>query len=582
MRKKFMPFLVAAVFIIVVGLIAAATVVIQKYTPSKERADLQEYFHLAEEDDMAIILNYQKMDELCKYMDGHVYLSYGFVHDWLNGRFYWDVNENILRYTTPTDVISVNAGSNEYFVTKEKQTENYTIVRVNGEMVYLAADFVQKYTNLDFSVQEDPRRVLITSEWGEIKVASVKKDTQIREKGGIKSPIVADVKKGDTVTVLETLEEWSKVYTSEGLTGYLKNKSLGEVQMQTTSRSFEEPQFTHLLKDQKINMAWHQVTTQEANNQVAEVLKDTKGINVIAPTWFYLNDNNGNIQSLASSSYVNYCHQNGVEVWGLISNLENREVDTTAVLTHTSIRDYLVNQIISAAIEYDLDGINLDFEELKGEVGDAYIQLIRELSIKCKNNGIVLSVDNYVPSEYTAFYNRKEQAVFADYVVVMGYDEHWGNSENGGNVEGSVASIGFVTEGVENTLKEVPASQIILGMPFYTRVWECVPKGGDVSEVEAASEDYVPYTVNSSAVGMNEAENRVTTNGAEKIWSDVDGQYYAEYVNNGNTYKIWMEDEASLELRLQLLREKELAGAAFWKLGLERSSVWDTVIKYIN
>ena len=577
MRKKVMPVIVAVVFVIVVGLIAVCTALVQRYTPSKERADLQAYYHLQEGDDMAIVLNHQLAEETCRYIDGHAYLTYEFVHDNLNRRFYWDANENILRYTTPTDVISVNAGSSEYTVTRQTESEAYTIVRVDGDVMYLAVDFVQKYTNLDFSVQENPNRLILTSQWGEITTATVRKDTEIRVKGGIKSEIVKDLAKGEKVTVVEAMDEWSQVCTQDGMIGYLKNKTLGKSQTETISREFEEPVFTHLLRDKKINMGWHQVTNQNANDEIASVLASTKGMNVISPTWFYLNDNEGNIKSLASSSYVSYCHQNGVEVWALVSNLENPEVDTTAVLTHTSTRDYLTNQIIAAAIEYDLDGINLDFESLEGEVGDAYIQFVRELSIKCENNGIVLSVDNYVPSEYTRFYNRAEQAVFADYVVVMAYDEHYSGSQ-----EGSVASIGFVTEGVENTLKEVPAEQIILGMPFFTRVWELVPKGDDVPEVEAASEDYVPYTVNSSAVGMEEAENRAAVNGVTPVWSEEDGQNYVEYENGGNTYKIWMEDEDSMELRLQLMKEKNLAGASFWKLGLEKSSIWDLIIKYMN
>ena len=577
MRKKVMPVIVAVVFVIVVGLIAVCTALVQRYTPSKERADLQAYYHLQEGDDMAIVLNHQLAEETCRYIDGHAYLTYEFVHDNLNRRFYWDANENILRYTTPTDVISVNAGSSEYTVTRQTESEAYTIVRVDGDVMYLAVDFVQKYTNLDFSVQENPNRLILTSQWGEITTATVRKDTEIRVKGGIKSEIVKDLTKGEKVTVVEAMDEWSQVCTQDGMIGYLKNKTLGKSQTETISREFEEPVFTHLLRDKKINMGWHQVTNQNANDEIASVLASTKGMNVISPTWFYLNDNEGNIKSLASSSYVSYCHQNGVEVWALVSNLENPEVDTTAVLTHTSTRDYLTNQIIAAAIEYDLDGINLDFESLEGEVGDAYIQFVRELSIKCENNGIVLSVDNYVPSEYTRFYNRAEQAVFADYVVVMAYDEHYSGSQ-----EGSVASIGFVTEGVENTLKEVPAEQIILGMPFFTRVWELVPKGDDVPEVEAASEDYVPYTVNSSAVGMEEAENRAAVNGVTPVWSEEDGQNYVEYENGGNTYKIWMEDEDSMELRLQLMKEKNLAGASFWKLGLEKSSIWDLIIKYMN
>ena len=577
MRKKVMPVIVAVIFVIVVGLIAVGTAVIQRYIPTKDRVDVNAYYKVSQADDMAIVLDGEITGEICKYMEGHAYLTYDFVREYLNGRFYWDENENIMRYTTPTDVISVNAGSNTYVITREEHAENYTIVRVDGKTMYLAVDFVQKYTNIEFAVYEQPSRLLLTSRWGEVSRGTVKKDTQIREKGGIKSPIVADLAKGTKVTVVEAMEEWSKVSTEDGMIGYLKNKTLGQIQNETISRAFEEPQFTHQLKNGRINMVWHQVTNQDTNGQISNVLQNTKGITVVSPTWFYLNDNKGNIKSLASTKYVNYCHQNGVAVWGLFSNLENPEASSAEVLTHTSTRDYLANQIIAAAIEYDLDGINLDFEALDASVGDSYVQFIRELSIKCRNNGIVLSVDNYVPTAYTSFYNRAEQALFADYVVIMGYDEHYKGSQ-----EGSVASIGWVTEGVENTLKEVPAEQIILGMPFYTRVWECTPKGDEVSEAEAAAEDYVPYTVDSTAVSMKEAENRIAINAAEKVWSEEDGQHYAEYEYQGKTYKIWLEDEKSMELRLQLMREKNLAGAAFWKLGLEKNSIWDLVIKYVN
>ncbi len=577
MRKKVMPAIVAVIFVIVIGLIAVLTMVIQKYIPSNDPSDLKSYYCLKEEDDIAVVFNNTITGEVCKYWDGHVYMTYEYVHDTLNERFYWDGNENILRYTTPSDLISVNAGSNQFTVGKSPSQEAYTIVKVDADVVYLALDFVQKYTNIDFTVHENPNRLLIYDTWGSIQQADLKKDSEIREKGGIKSPVVAELEKGTTVTIIEQEESWSKVITEDGMIGYLKNKILGESREEITSHEFQEPVFTHLLKDKKINMAWHQVTSQEVNSQVANILQNTKGINVLSPTWFYLNDNNGNIQSLASSDYVNYCHQNGIEVWALISNLENDEVNTTSVLTRTSTRDYLTNQIIAAAIEYDLDGINLDFEELSVEVGDAYIQFIRELSLKCKNNGIVLSVDNYVPTSYTAFYNRREQAVFADYVVIMGYDEHYAGSEEAG----SGASIGFVTKGVDDTLAEVPPEQIILGMPFYTRVWECTPKE-NISDSEQADENFIPYTVTSQAVGMSEAENRLTINNVEAIWSEEDGQYYGEYQIDGLTYRIWVENEASMEPRLSLMKDRGLAGASFWKLGLEKSSIWDIIIKYIN
>lgn len=573
--------IIAAVFIVVVILIAGISLLVKKYSPSKERVNLNSYYNVQNEEDMAIVVDNQRLEDVAKNWEGHVYLEYQTVHDYLNERFYWDANENILRYVTPTDVISVNAGEQSYMVTKSSENTDYTIVKVDADKMYIALDFVQKYTEypaISYKVYEKPNRVAIESKGGIIKTAEVKRGTEIRQKGGIKSPIVVDVEKGATVTILESGNDWDKVCTQDGMIGYIRNNKLGSEQKTTVKAKGEQPVFNHLLKDKTISMGWHQVTNQDGNKKVANVLQSTKGINVLSPTWFYLNDNDGNIYSLANHDYVNYCHQQGVEVWALISNLENSEVDTTYVLTHTSVRDKLVNQIIASAIEYNLDGINLDFEALAGEVGDAYIQFIRELSIKCENNNIVLSVDNYVPSSYTAFYNRSEQALFADYIVIMAYDEHTRASED----VGSVASIGFVKKGVEDTLAEVPANQTILGMPFYTRVWELTTKDGAGEDVESASEDYLPYTFTCSEEGMQTVENRYTVNGAQPTWDDTTGQYYVEYENSGKTYKIWIENEASLEEKLKVMKDNSLAGAAYWKLGFERATAWDTIIKYVN
>lgn len=577
-RNDRMPIWIAAIFITVVVSLSLLSVVVKRYSPSKERMDLDEYYNIQSEEDVAIILDGQRLEETAQYWDGHVYMDYKLVQQYLNQRFYWDSNENILRYVTDGDVISVNAGSTEYVVTKKNETTDYVIVKVDGENMYLALDFVQKYTNIDFAMYETPNRVKITASWGEIQNASIRKKTEIRVKGGIKSPIVADLEKESKVTIQDTGEDWSKVCTEDGMIGWLKNKKLGEVSTETIEREFEEPVFSHMLREEPVSLGWHQVTTQEANGRISNVLQSTKGVNVISPTWFYLNDNDGNIFSLASRDYVNYCHQNNIEVWALVSNLENPEADSTYVLTHTSTRDYLTNQIIAAAIEYDLDGINLDFEALSGEVGDSYIQFIRELSLKCEKNNLVLSVDNYVPTDYTAFYNREEQAVFADYVIIMGYDEHYSGSED----IGSVASIGFVREGVENTLKEVPPEQTILAMPFYSRVWELTPKDGAGEDVESTTEEYLPYTFTCTEEGMQTVENRYTDHGAEAFWSEEDGQYIAEYESEGKTYKMWIENEASLEEKLKVMKQNNLAGAAYWKLGLERPSAWDTIIKYVN
>lgn len=594
MKKKIVPFLAAGALIIVVLLFMFLSSLIEKYTPTKDRQELSDYYALTSEDEAAIVLNDEVIETKGRVINGVVYLDYNFIHDNINSRFYWDANENKLLYATPTDLITVNAESDTYTITKDSQSFGHIIVKADASTAYVAIDFVKQYSDFSYTICENPNRILLTTQWGKYNVASLKKATELRYQGGIKSPILADLDKSTVVTVLEPDETWTKVMTEDGIIGYVKSKTLGSTSTETATSDYVAEEFTHIKKDFKINMAWHQITNADANSSLSSVLQNTKGINVISPTWFYLNDNNGNIVSLASSSYVDYCHQHGIEVWALVSNLENKDVNSTEVLTYTSRRENLINNLISAAIQYNLDGINVDFESLSSDVGDGYIEFIRELSLKCANNGIVLSVDNYVPTSYTAFYNRAEQALFADYVVVMAYDEHYAGSEEAG----PVASIGYVKEGVANTLKEVPADQIIMGMPFYTRVWIETPVSSDTTASETtdnaeasteevtvedgSSDSYTLYELTTYATNMSEIQNLISANDATPVWSEEAGQNYVQYENNGVIYKIWIEDALSLEEKLKVLQSNNLAGGSFWKLGLENASVWNTIIKYIN
>lgn len=575
MKKKLLPIAVIVGLIIIVAAIIAITALVKKYTPSKERQNLDEYYGIQENSQVAIILNNEKSDSYATLIDGKIYLDYNFLHDNIDARYYWDANENILLYAKPDKIISAEAESNSYSITKAATDFGYPIVKATSDSAYIALDFVTMFSNVKYDFYDEPNRIVVTSQWGQVDSASVDSDTAVRVKGGIKSPILEDISEGDSVVVLDQGDDWSKISTSRGFIGYVKNNTLSDVKSETlTNDDYEEETYSHILLDKTVCMAWHQVTNTSSNANVSSVL--AKGINVISPTWFSLKDNQGNISDIASKDYVSYCRSHGVQVWALFSNLENSDVDSTYVLTHTSTRTNLVNQIIAAAIKYELDGVNIDFESLNGsEVGDSYIEFIRELSIKCKNNGIILSVDNYVPSSYTAFYNRAEQAKFADYVVIMGYDEHYAGSESG-----SVASLGWVKEGVDNTLKSVPANQVILGMPLYTRIWELTPKGEDTATENSSESDL--YDVSSTVYGMNGAVKQVNNNGAVITWDEESGQNYAEWTANDKLYKVWLEDSSSIEERLKVISENSLAGGSFWKLGFETDSIWDTVIKYLN
>ena len=577
MKKKILPVIAfIAVVVLIIAIIGISSLA-KKYTPSKERMDLSEYFNISSDDEIAIVLNREKIESKAKIINNETYLDYKFVHDYINPRFYWDENENILLYATSNGLISASADANSYLTNKSTTDYKCPVVKATSDSALIEIDFVLKYSDFTYELFEKPNRLVMNNEWGKIETASVKKDTQLRVKGGIKSDILEDLEKGSLINVIEAGDNWTKVMSPDGIIGYIKSKYVVDNEtVKLKNPDYVEDKLPHIEKDFKICMAWHQVTTSSANSDIANVISSTKGVNVISPTWFYLNDNKGNIVDLASSNYVNYCHQQGVEVWALVSNLENSDVDSTYVLTHTSTRQYLVNQIIAAAIKYELDGINLDFEALDGNaVGDAYIQFVRELAIKCSNNGIVLSVDNYVPTSYTAFYNRKEQANFADYVVIMGYDEHYK-----GSGAGSVSSLKWVDQGVRDTLESVPENQVILGMPFYTRLWSLVANEADTES--ATEEDAITYETTSTVYGMTSAANLLKEKGIEPEWIAEDGQNYATW-NEGNvTYKIWLENASSTEERLKLVNQYSLAGASFWKLGFESSDVWDTVIKYIN
>lgn len=569
---------ILVIFILLIGL-AGGTIYWIKYGPTKETYDLNKYFGITAKSQMGVTINNDVLDAQALTDSGKAYLSYDFVQEYISDRFYWDSNENILLYTLPKDMVKVTADSKDYSVSDTVNSEDYTIVKTEGDTTYIALDFLQKYANFDYKVYKNPARVVITSKFGKCQTAKVKKDTQVRTLGGVKSPVLEEAKKGDKLTVLEDVSDWKKVCTQSGIVGYIQKSKLNDIQQETTSREFEEPDYTGIQKDYKINLVWHQVTSEEANAGIEDALADTKGLNTISPTWFSVADNSGNLNSIASADYVNYAHQRGLEVWALLDNFD-QNVDDMELLSHTSSRENLENQLVNAALQNGIDGINVDFEQIPTDVGEHYIQFIRELSVKCRTNNLVLSVDNYVPKGYNTHYHREEQGIMADYVIIMGYDEHFAGSYEAG----SVASYDYVKEGIEETLRDVPAAKVINAVPFYTRLWNETPKTEEeLAEEQGTEAANYPMNVTSEALGMEEAAQRVSEVGATATWDDTVKQNYAEWTgDDGSTYKIWLEDASSLEVKLGLMKDNKLAGTAAWKLGFETSDIWDLIQRYVN
>lgn len=582
-RRRKRQRMIRFVLLIILIIAAIAGIILWKrYSPSKEQYDMKKYYGIEKDGQVGITVDNKVVEAEGKLAGGKVYVAYNIVRDYINSRFYWDPNENVLLYMLPEDMISVDVGSNDYSISKKKKSEDYVILKTEGNTAYIALDFVQQYTNIDYEVSNNPDHVMIRTKWGKTDVATVKKNTQVRYQGGVKSPVLAELKKKDEVTVVESEQNWKKVRTADGVIGYVKNKTLKNEEKKNITRKFEEQDYSNITKDYTINMAWHNVTNQDANNAVAQRIAQTKGLTTLAPTWIHVADTNGNISSIASADYVSYAHKQNVEVWMTVRDFDggiSSEKESYELLSYTSRRETLITQLIAEALRVGVDGINVDFEKISDKCGEHYIEFIRELSVKCRQNGLVLSVDNYVPKSFNTQYDRKEQGIVADYVVIMGYDEYYAGSPEAG----PVSSYNYVKEGITETLKEVPAEKVISGIPFFTRLWKETPKTEEELKSDKGTDaEQYSATVESDAYGMDNAQAIVKQAGVDTTWDKKAGQNYATWEADGSKYEIWLEDSKSIEAKLKLMKKYKLAGTAEWSLGQESSDIWNLIQKYVN
>ena len=563
--SKNTKWLILLVIFIIILAIATFGIWTVRYAPSKERMSIKEYYGISG-DQAALFINGKRIKQdgdktVAQLKDGHFYIALSTLKSKLDDGYVYDSTEQILRYTTDSEVISVNRDDAFYTSGRSQEDMDEKIVITGGsDRTFVALDFVKKFTDVTVKTAKKPNRVVIEKAGYKKKVTELKRDTEARRFGGPKSKILADLKKGTQATVVESYGRWDKIMTADGIEGCVTSSSLDTIKSRTVKKSLPERKYNHITMKDKVNLLWHQVTNRTANSSVDRVLSNARGINVISPTWFRLADNEGGLTDIASLSYVKTAHNAGVQVWGLVSNFEDKSVDTTTVLNMTSSRDNLVNNLIAKAIAYDLDGINVDFEQVQTAAKDGYAEFIRELSLKCENTDLVLSVDNYPPTASSTHYSRKVQANYADYCIVMAYDEHYSTSDPGSN-----ASIGFVKDAVKNSLKEIPKSRLVLGMPFYAKLW-------------TTKDD----TTTMKTIGMKSISSYLKQYNVQETWDDDLGQNYAEFSNDGAKIQLWAEDEKSLALKLEVMKSNGLAGGAFWKEGLEDNSVWDLIGNYMK
>ena len=558
-KKKAAPVLVVLILIVLVGAAGVVSFLINRYKPGTEYMAGNEYFNLTDENSVALIQNGELLEEQAVLIGGEPYAAYTYVESQLNSCFYWDEETKGILLTTSGGVQTLLPGDAAVAKTPGGQP---AVQQESDGTVYISMDVVKEYTDLDYAYYSDPNRVVIRNEWDGVEQATVQSDTaQVRQKGGIKSLILADVQKGDTLLYLENLDNWCKVMTADGYTGYIQTEDISEPEA-IEARTAKKDSYERITRDHKINLVWHQSTSTESNDAMAEMTAEMTGVNVISPTWFSVTDETGTISSLASADYVKLAHDAGREVWGLIDNF-NEAFDETTDLAYASVRSRIIEQLLAEAASCGMDGINVDFENLKEAGIPHYLQFLRELTSAAHTQNLVVSVDTPVPQAYTMYYQRGEQARFVDYMIVMAYAEHFAGSEEAG----SVSSLPFVQQAVEEMTRVMPADQVICGIPFYTRVW---------------TEKFGQSAITSEVLGMDGAKNYAKENQMTETWDASLGQNVATVETSDARYTIWMEDEQSMEEKLKVIQSADLAGVAEWKLGFERADVWSLISEYIE
>ncbi len=538
--------------IILIILVAAAgllTNIIRSRMPTKERMDLREYYGEAPEGEAILVLHADIMEKHALLLGETAYLPLGIVNTYLNQRYYWDAENRQIIYATPSEVTYTPASE-----------EGGGDVWLHNEDVYLSVPYVQRYTDIDVYYNHSPERVAIQYRFEDLKAVTAKKNTAVRYQGGIKSPILCDVSAGSIMYLAAELENWAQVFTPDGYIGYVQKSVYQEASAEQTARESSIEQYTHTSFESPVNLVWHQVTVADANSYFENDTAAVSGVNVISPTWYTMTDNAGNIRDISSADYVNAAHNKGMQVWALIDNFTS-DMSTFEVLSHTASRQALIGNLVSSVVNCGADGINIDFETLSEETGVHFLQFLRELSVECRRKNLILSVDNPVPEDFTGHYDRAEQGRVVDYVIIMGYDEHYV-----GSVEaGSVASLPWVEKGVADTIAEVPPEKVILGIPFYCRLWKVMAE-----------------SLSSEALGMGEANRVVSEHKVELYWDNVVCQHVGSYDADGANWKIWLEDAESIAAKTDLVNKYNLAGTAAWKLGLEESSIWTVISEHLQ
>ncbi|MGE5486081.1 MAG: glycosyl hydrolase family 18 protein [Ignavibacteriales bacterium] len=491
-------------------------------------------------------------------IDGELLLPVAAVHDLMDQSVTWDEPSKSIIVTTGSKVMRMRTGELEAFVNGKPARLSIAPTLLDGQP-YVPADPLSRLLGFTVTHDRQANTVAVDPAGAALQTGRVTQPTAIRTAASVKSPVIRRLGPDEEVYIFGEHDRWYVARYGAGTPGYVPKNAVELKGIVTLTPPPDEYYRAWKRTGAPVNLTWEHVISQ---NPRPSSIGPLPGVNVVAPTWLRVSNELGEVTCRADASYVKWAHDRGYEVWALLDNNFDPEL-TGAFLRNASARENAIRSVLIYAGTYDLDGINVDFENMNMEDAPLFVQFVRELVPMSHEQGLTVSVDITVKSNsrnWSLCYDRKGLGQAADYLILMAYDEY----SAGSRVPGPVASLPWVENGIRTLLEDVPPSKVILGIPFYTRLWRQAPDGGGTT---------------SRALSMDSASALLKKNGLTPSWDESLKLDFTRFDEDGYHYSIWLENAGSLERRVALAKRYGLKGIATWRRGFENADAWSTLVE---
>ena len=489
-----------------------------------------------------------------------IYLSKQDIANFFDKYIYEEKDLNQIITTSDKKIAAIDFENNNITINGSNK-KIYAHAIKNDNTIYLPISEMGDVYNIETKNIENSKVITIDSLDREQRKAIVSSDVSVKSTTNFIAKTVDRVKKGDTVIVISSDKGKTKIRTSNGKLGYINTDKI-QNEYKIRENMVEEKQIKG-----KVNLVWdyysEYASAPDRNGTSIE------GLNVISPSMFYVDKNENLVEKVGDSGkkYIDWAHKNGYKVWPMVSNAEAGLEVTSKIMNSYKKRQELIEDIVNVCIKYNLDGINVDFENMKQEDKDLYSRFIIELTPRLKEAGLVISVDVTAPDgseTWSMCFDRNVIGHVADYIVFMAYDQYGASSTK----PGTTAGFDWIKVSLNKFLKteEIKPEKIILGIPFFTRVWTTNSEG---------------KLVGNSAVAMKNID-KVIPESVKKEWDEDLKQNYVEFNDGNNKKQIWIEDIDSLKSKLSLVNDNNLAGVGSWQKDMESDNVWKMIKNEIN